>query len=87
VRLWLSVIAYNLGSLLRPVQAKGIAMWSLASLQQRLVKRDGRMIKHARYCWLLLRESQLTRHLFGSMLRAHRSSPAASRAGAEGRRK
>jgi hypothetical protein len=30
---------------------------------------DGRLIKHARYYWLLLAESHLTRRLFGSMLR------------------
>jgi len=29
----------------------------------------GRLIKHARYYWLLLTESHLTRRLFGSMLR------------------
>jgi hypothetical protein len=29
----------------------------------------GRLIKHARYYWLLLAESHLTRRLFGGMLR------------------
>jgi hypothetical protein len=38
-------------------------------LQQRLVKTGGRLIKHARYYWLLLAESHLTRQLFASMLR------------------
>jgi hypothetical protein len=38
-------------------------------LQQRLVKTRGRLIKHARYYWLLLAESHLTRRLFGSMVR------------------
>jgi hypothetical protein len=28
----------------------------------------GRLVKHARYYWLLLAESHLTRRLFGSML-------------------
>jgi hypothetical protein len=37
-------------------------------LQQRLVKTGGRLIKHARYFWLLLAESHLMRRLFGSML-------------------
>jgi hypothetical protein len=46
-----------------------IGKWSLTSLQQRLVKTGGRLIKHARYYWLLLAESHLTRRLFGSMLR------------------
>jgi len=39
------------------------------SLQQGLVKTGGRLIKHARYYWLLLAESHLTRWLFGGMLR------------------
>ncbi len=30
---------------------------------------QGHLIKHARYYWLLLAESHLTRRLFGSMLR------------------
>jgi hypothetical protein len=34
-----------------------------------LVKTGGRLIKHARYFWLLLAESHLTRPLFGAMLR------------------
>ena len=70
VRLWLSVIAYNLGNLWRRlVLPKRIENWSLTSLQQRLVKTGGRLVKHARYYWLLLAESRLTRRLFGSMLR------------------
>jgi hypothetical protein len=34
-----------------------------------LVKTGGRLIKHDRYYWLLLAESDLMRRLFGSMLR------------------
>ena len=70
VRLWLSVIAYNLGNLWRRLLVpKRIDGWSLTSLQQRLVKTGGRLIKHARYYWLLLAESHLTRRLFGCMVR------------------
>jgi hypothetical protein len=43
--------------------------WSLTSLQQRLVTTGGRLVKHARYYWLLLAESHLTRRLSGSMVR------------------
>ena len=47
VRLWLSVIAYNLGNLWRRlVLPRSIAQWSLTSLQQRLVKTGGRLVKH-----------------------------------------
>src|SRR6202043_3333976 len=69
VRLWLSVIAYNLGNLWRRLALPSpVATWSLTSLQQRLVKTGGRLIKHARYYWLLLAESHLTPRLFGDML-------------------
>ena len=69
VRLWLSIIAYNLGNLWRRlVLPQRIGNWSLTSLQQRLVKTGGRLVKHARYYWLLLAESHLTRRLFASML-------------------
>jgi hypothetical protein len=70
VRLWLSVIAYNLGNLWRRlVLPKRIDHWSLTSLQQRLVKTGGRLVKHARYYWLLLAEGHLTRRVFAAILR------------------
>lgn len=70
VQLWLSLIAYNLGSLwCRLVLRHRIGNWSLTSLQQCLVNTGGRLVKHARYYWVLLAESHLTRRLFGSMLR------------------
>jgi hypothetical protein len=66
----LSLLAYNLGNVWRRlVLPKRIDAWSLTSLQQRLVKTGRRLVKHARYYWLLLAESHLTRRLFGSMLR------------------
>ena len=48
---------------------KSILTRSLTSLQQRLVKTGGRLVKYARYHWLLLAESHLTLRLFASMLR------------------
>jgi hypothetical protein len=76
VRLWLSVLAYNLGDLWRRlVLPRRIDHWSLTSLQQRLVKTGGRLIKHARYYWLLLAESGLTRRLFGAMVRRMEALP------------
>ncbi len=68
-RLQLSLLVYNLGSVLRRlVLPKKIDAWSLTSLQQRLVKTGGRAGKHARYYWLLLAEGHLHRRLFGQML-------------------
>jgi DDE family transposase len=68
VRLWLSLIAYNLGNLWRRLALPTrVATWSLTSLQQRLVKTGGQLIQHARY-YLMLAESHLTRRLFAGML-------------------
>ena len=76
VRLMLSLIAYNLGNLCRRlVLPRRIEKWSLTSLQRRLVKTGGRLIKHSRYYWLLLAESHLTRRLFGSMMRRIEALP------------
>ena len=70
MRLWLSLIACDLGNLWRRlVLPKKIENWSLTGLQQRLVKTGGRLVKHARYYWLMLAESHLTRRLFGAMVR------------------
>jgi hypothetical protein len=69
-RLQLSLLAHNLGNLWRRlVPLKRIDAWSLTSLQQRLVKTGGRLVKQARYYWLLLAEGHLHRRLFGQMLR------------------
>jgi hypothetical protein len=69
VRLALSLLAYNLGNLWRRLALpRRIENWSLTSLQQRLVKTGGRLVKHARYYWLLLAEGHLNRRGFGAML-------------------
>jgi hypothetical protein len=69
VRLALSLLAYNLGNLWRRLALpRQIENWSLTSLQQRLVKTGGRLVKHARYYWLLLAEGHLNRRRFGAML-------------------
>jgi hypothetical protein len=69
VRLWLSILAYNLGNLWRRLALPGeIEDWSLTSVQQRLVKTGGRLVKHARYYWLMLAEGHLTRGRFAAML-------------------
>jgi hypothetical protein len=69
VRLLLGVIAYNLGNLLRRLAPPpAIQSWSLTSLQQRLFKAGGRLIRHARYFVQQLAESYLTSRLFGQIL-------------------
>jgi hypothetical protein len=65
----LSVLAYNLGNLWRRLALpRGIEKWSLTNLQQRLVKTGGRLVKYARYYWLLLAEGHLTLRRVGAML-------------------
>ncbi len=60
--------AYNLGNLWRRLGLpRKVKSWSLTSLQQRFVKTGGRLVKHARYYWLLLVEGHLTRQRFGGM--------------------
>jgi hypothetical protein len=46
VPLWLSVLPTLSGRLVLP---KRVDHWSLTSLQQRLAKTGGRLVKHARY--------------------------------------
>jgi hypothetical protein len=64
------------GHRLQPRQSPGrlvlplaIQSWSLTSLQQRLFKTFGRLIRHARYFVLQLAESHLTSPLFSQILR------------------
>jgi hypothetical protein len=69
-RLWLSMIAYNLGNLWRRVALpKRIDHWSLTSVSQRLMKTGGRLVKQARCDWLWMAEGHLTRLVFGAMVR------------------
>ncbi len=68
MRLALSPLAFNLGNLWRLALPRWIENWSLTSLQQRLVKTGGRLVKHARYYWLFLAEGHLNRRRFGAML-------------------
>jgi len=69
VRLALSLLAYNPGNLWRRLGLpRKIDNWSLTSLRQRPVKTGGRLMKHARYYWLLLAEGHLNRRRFGAVL-------------------
>ena len=76
MRLLLGVIAYNVGNLLsRLVLPPAIQSWSLTSLQHRLFKTDGRLIRHARYFVLQLARL-LDIDLFGKSW-AHRATQVA----------
>jgi hypothetical protein len=69
VRLRLSMLSYNLGNLWhRFGLPQRIKSWLLTSIQRRLMRTGGRLIKHAQYYWLLLAEGHVNRMLFGEML-------------------
>ena len=63
VRLWLFILAYNLGNFVRRLALpEGIKHWSLTSIQTRLIKIDGRLVRHARrlvFQFRLCRESSM----------------------------
>jgi hypothetical protein len=61
----------------RLVLPRKVEKWSLTSLQQRLVKTGGRLVKHARYYWLLLAEGHWTRRLFLALVRRTEALPGA----------
>ena len=70
VWLCLSIPAYNLGNLWRRLALPAsISDWYLTRLQRRLVKTGGRLVKHARYYWMMLAEGHLTSVQFSAMLR------------------
>ena len=59
----------EIGNLLRRlVLPDAVQSWSLTSLQQRLFKTGGGLIRHARHVILQLAESYLTQSLFQQMV-------------------
>ncbi|MGB2814948.1 MAG: transposase, partial [Dehalococcoidales bacterium] len=69
VRLQLFILAYNLGNFLRRLcLPKAINDWSLCSLQVKLIKIGGGIVRHARQIILQLAEVALPRDLFAAML-------------------
>ena len=54
VRLKLFIMAYNLGNIFRTlVLPEGIKEWSLRTIQLKLIKTGSRLIRHARYYYML----------------------------------
>jgi hypothetical protein len=69
VRLFLFVLAYNLGNLLRRLGLpKAIKDWSLRSVQVKLIKIGGRLVRHARRLVFQLAEVSVPRALFQGVL-------------------
>ena len=62
-------MAYNLGNFLRRLYIpKAIADWSLRSLQVKLIKIGGRIVRHARQIIFQLAEVAVPRDLFAAIL-------------------
>ena len=69
VRLWLFILAYNLGNFFRRLALpEAIKSWSLISIQTRLIKIGGRLVRHARRLVFQLAEVMVTREMFDEML-------------------
>ena len=61
VRLWLFVLTYNLGNFMRRlVLPEDMKHWTLTSLQTRLIKTGGRLVRHARRLVFQLAEVLVT---------------------------
>ena len=69
VRLWLFILAYNLGNFFRRLALpEAIKSWSLTSIQTRLIKIGGRLVRHARRLVFQLAEVMVIREMFDEML-------------------
>ena len=80
VRLSLFILAYNLGNFLRRLcLPKAVKHWSLRSVQVKLIKMGGRLVRHSRRLIFQLSEVSVPRRLFEGVLdRIGRLSPAPS---------
>jgi hypothetical protein len=69
VRLQLFILAYNLGNFLRRLALPNIAKhWSLRSLQVKLIKIGGRLVRHARRLVFQFAEVAVPREVFRQVL-------------------
>ena len=68
VRLWLFVLTYNLGNFMRRlVLPEDMKHWTLTSLQTRLIKTGGRLVRHARRLVFQLAEVLVTREMLNKL--------------------
>ena len=73
VRLSLFILAYNLGNFLRQLcLPKAVRHWSLRSVQVKLIKMGGRLVRHARRLIFQLSEVSVPRRLFRGSAGSHR---------------
>ena len=69
VRLWLFVLAYNLGNFMRRLTLlESVKHWSLRGVQTKLIKMGGRLVRHARRLVFQLAEVAVSREVFRQVL-------------------
>jgi hypothetical protein len=69
VRLQLFILAYNLGNFLRRLGLpKAVKDWSLRSIQVKLIRIGGRIVRHARQFVFQIAEVAVSRDLFAAIL-------------------
>ena len=69
VRLYLFVLAYNLGNFMRRLTLpESVKHWSLRSVQTKLIKMGGRLVRHARRLVFQLAEVAVSREVFRQVL-------------------
>lgn len=69
VRLGLFILAYNLGNFMRRLALpEAMKHWSLTSLQTRMIKTGGRLVRHARRLVFQLAEVLVSREMLGGIL-------------------
>ena len=69
VRLWLFILAYNLGNFVRRLALpESLKRWSLTSVQTRLIMIGGRLVRHARRLVFQRAEVLVTREMLTGIL-------------------
>ncbi len=69
MRLWLFILAYNLGNSMRRLALpESVKHWSLTSIQTRMIKTGGRLVRHARKLVFQLAEVLVTREILTGIL-------------------
>ncbi|MFQ5874072.1 MAG: transposase [Dehalococcoidia bacterium] len=69
VRLQLFILAYNLGNFMRRLTLpESVKHWSLRSVQIKLIKMGGRLVRHARRLVFQLAEVAVPREVFRQVL-------------------
>ena len=80
VRLWLFVLAYNLGNFMRRLTLpESVKHWSLRSVQTKLIKMGGRLVRHARRLVFQLAEVAVSPGGIPASVGAYRRAPSSTR--------